>query len=177
MSVSASPSATDDEWDFDRESVIDEENALEGPLPDAVEYDPHAVVGNLQWDEDLTPGPSAPADTPTTSRPPATIQLPWRRPTQTTITPILSAPREDTPLLRKTTSLSFAEPPRPASDGGVLPTITVPADRPSQVLTRRESQLSTRSVGISYRRGSNASRVTKAVQTGQSTYGQTVCRG
>ena len=178
-SVSASASNTDDEFDYyDRGSVIDEENDVEGQdaFPEAVEYDPHAVVGNLQWDEDLiTPGPSSTAaDSPGGQRTFLVPQRPRRHPTQDTVVPrpivSVSAPREDTPLLPKQTSLTFAEPPRPSAGGGdVLPAIAMPIEGPPQTLTRRTSQVSVRS-----RRGSTASKQTKAVQAGQSTFGQTV---
>jgi hypothetical protein len=177
---------SDDEFNYyDRESVIGEEPDAEEPLPDAVEYDPDAVVGNLQWDEDLTPGPST---TATDVSPAARRQFlaharqPVRHPTQDTVTPrsILpadpgSVPREDTPLLQKNTTLTFAEPPAPArlaapADGNdVLPSIAMPIEGPPVALSRRGSQVSMRS-----RRGSNASKATKGVQTGQSTFGQTV---
>ena len=183
--MSASASASDDDFDFyDRDgSVIDEEAAVEEPLPDAVQYDPNAVVGNLQWDEDLTPGPSNTADvSPTTRRqfivPPS---RPARQSTQETVKPHSvrpsgvsadASPREDTPLLPKNTTLTFAEPPpppRPATGNDVIPSIAMPVDGPPVSLTRRASQVSMRS-----RRGSNASKATKGVQAGQSTFGQTV---
>ncbi|GJE86038.1 amino acid transporter [Phanerochaete sordida] len=184
--VSASASATDDEWDdYDRESVIEDEpredRDVEERLPHAVEYDPHAVVGNLQWDEDLTPGPSsAPTDTPSGPRQYVIPPRPARHDTEDTIVPRAASPRyplavsprlarEDTPLLHKATSLTFAEPPRPSADNGVLPSIAMPVDGPPQTLVRRTSQVSARE-----RRGSTGSRAAKAVQAGHSTFGQTL---
>lgn len=171
--MSASASNTDDEFDWDdRGSVIDEEREVGGALPDAVEYDPGAVVGNLQWDEDLTPGPSTTAGARRAFLVP---HPPTRQETQDTVTPRSfapsagSAPREDTPLLQKSTSLTFAEPPRPYTGNDVLPAIAMPIEGPPTTLTRRASQVSARS-----RRGSNASKQAKGVQAGQSTYGQTV---
>ena len=79
------------------------------------------------------------------------------------------AAREDTPLLRKTTSLTFAEPRRPSA-GDVIPGSALPgAEDLPPTLARRASQASTRD-----RRGSTGSRATKGVQAGQSTFGQTV---
>lgn len=165
-----SASNTDDELDiYDRDSAFDEEAELEGPLPEAVEYDPHAVVGNLQWDEDLTPGPSA-VDSPSARHAILIPQRPTRRDTFVPRSLLSSStPHEDTPLLHKPTALTFAEPPRPSTGNDVLPPIAMPVDGPPETLTRRLSQASLRS-----RRGSTTSRMSKAVQTGQSTSGQTV---
>lgn len=183
-SVSASASASGDEWDDDdRGSVIEEEprdaRDVEERLPHTVEYDPHAVVGNLQWDEDLTPGPSsARPDSP--PRQYVIPPRPIRQGTEDTVVPRTASPRfplaasprtprEDTPLLRKTTSLTFAEPRRPSA-GDVIPGSALPgAEVPPPTLARRASQASTRD-----RRGSTGSRATKGVQAGQSTFGQTL---
>lgn len=184
-SISGSPSQDGledtDDIDYEDQSVIDEsidefDDADVGDSPPPTRsYDPNAALGNLQWDEDLTPGPSGAAGD-TRSGQPVFLPVPPRPIRQTTSNTIVASPRndarEDTPLLHKATSLTFAEPPRPAPTGeGVLTPIAMPADGPPATLTRRVSQVSTRS-GV--RRGSTASRVTKAVQAGQSTFGQTV---
>lgn len=169
-----SASATDDEYDgFEEQSVIDEEEAIESPSPSR-SYDPNVAVGNLQWDEDLTPSG---VDIPTTSRPfllPASRQH-VRQVTEETIKPVpRDEAREDTPLLRKTTSLTFSEPTRPDAVGDVLPSIVMPIEGPPMTIVRRGSQVSTQSASHWQRRESTTSRVTKGVQAGQSTFGQTV---
>lgn len=170
---SVSASATDDEFDdFEEHSVIDEEEAVEGPPP-ARSYDPYVSVGNLQWDEDLTPSG---AEFPTTSPRPLLVpvsqpQYHVRQATDDTIRPVpRDDAREDTPLLHKTTSLTFSEPRRGAGDA--LPSIAMPIDGPPATLVRRASQVSTQSAA--QRRGSTTSRATKGIQAGQSTAGQTV---
>lgn len=176
-SVSASPSATDDEYeDFDEQSVFNEDFDDEASTSPTRSYDPDAAIANLQWDEDLTPGPSSFSNTRSAPGPffLPIPQQPIRQTTEETIVPARSEPREYTPLLHKTTSLTFAEPTRRTSDN-VLPVIAMPVDGPPVTVTRRISQASFRGTG--QRRGSAASRVTKGVQVGQSTFGQTVrCR-
>ncbi|KAI0094699.1 transmembrane amino acid transporter protein-domain-containing protein [Irpex rosettiformis] len=190
-SVSASPSQTDldfehDDVDYEEQSVIeesiDEEAGIGIPssTPPPRSYDPNAAIGNLQWDEDLTPGPSTVAVSSGGAHPgflsPAIMPpRPIRHVTDETIVPSpRNNARENTPLLHKVTSLTFAEPRRPAppnaSDGALVP---MPIDGPPVTLTRRVSQVSTRS-GPAVRRGSTASRATKAIQAGQSTSGQTL---
>ena len=188
--MSASPSQTDLEFaddDFEQQSVVEEdveEEAEAEPRPSTPptrSYDPNAALGNLQWDEDLTPGPSSSvggdygARTAFLHPRPRPIQV--RQVTDETIRPSPhneARAREDTPLLHKATSLTFAEPRRPAPTAdGVSAPIAMPVEGPPTTLTRRVSQASTRS-GLAVRRGSTASRVTKAVQAGQSTFGQTV---
>ncbi|KAI0704895.1 transmembrane amino acid transporter protein-domain-containing protein, partial [Cytidiella melzeri] len=182
-SVSASPSLGDDDFvDYEDQSVIDEDNVPDissvlehepGP-PLTRSYDPNAALGNLQWDEDLTPGPSTNVDTHSGAHP---IFLPGphrtsRQVTEDTIVPSRSDAREDTPLLlHRATSLTFAEPQRRPMNEGVLPPIVMPVDGPPQTLTRRLSQVSNRSGG---RRGSTASRANKVAHGGQSTFGQTL---
>lgn len=183
-----SVSATDDEWDdiYDRESFIEEEDYrsdrdVEERLPQAVDYDPSTAVDNLQWDEDLPPRPSAAAtDAPPGPRQYGIHPRHTRQGTEDTIVPLNASPRfalpasprvarEDTPLLRKAISLTFAEPPRPTAGNDVLPSIAMPIEGPSHTLTRRASQISARS-----RRGSTSSKAAKAIQARQSTFGQTV---
>lgn len=177
ISVSASASATEDDWDeFDDDrSVVDMERDVEGPQDGMTRtYDPNAVVGNLQWDEDLTPGPSTSVGSFTAPRR-FLIPMPQhtaRRTTEDTVVPIVARheAREDTPLLHRATSLTFSEPARrDHANENVLPVIAMPIDGPPTTLTRRASQAS-----IRQRRGSAGSRVTKGVQAGQSTFGQTV---
>lgn len=146
-----------------------------------VEYDPNAVIGNLQWDEDLAPGPSSAApDIQPGGRQFVIPPRPTRQGTDDTVVPrrtspkvtLLTSPlvaREDTPLLQKTTSLTFAEPPRPSAENDVLPSIVMPIEGPPQTLMRRASQVSIRE-----RRGSTGSKAAKGVQAGYSTFGQTV---
>lgn len=121
------------------------------------------------WDEDLTPsGPSALTESRPT--PPSIPQPPPRRTTDTTIVPVTRSPAvsEDTPLLHKSISLTFAEPRIPPVNNGT-PT---PADGPPTAVIRRTSYASIHSAGR--HRGSNASRVSKAAEVGKSTFGQTV---
>ncbi|TCD64000.1 hypothetical protein EIP91_004702 [Steccherinum ochraceum] len=169
LSDSISASASGEE-DFDAvDSSYDEEAEAGGVSASRTEtgliHDDSAFTG--EWDEEeedsLTPGPS-------TANTGFLLPVP-EDPATPTAAPKDGA-REQTPLLRKTTSLSFLErtaPPRvksavkPVGDAGL-------AER--SPLIRRTSQLSTRSK-VSVRRGSTGKAV-KVVTTGQSTFGQTL---
>ncbi|CAL1696014.1 unnamed protein product [Somion occarium] len=169
-SVSASNSAASDEElenDIEQGFVVpdidDDFVRTTRPREDGIDYD--AVVGNMRWDEDISPGPPTTRqflvpilDRRETSQSSATIK-PLENP------PVTLEARERTPLLRKRTSLSFQERPsytQPLT--GRLP----PSPRPMPI-ARRSSQLSALS------RISGASVVTaKQLPGGQSTFGQTL---
>ena len=176
---SVSAPQTDEEPDYDEESVFDEDYDVETRAADetVAAGDTNETISNLAWDEDLTPQPLSEGGQPSRGLP--IVRAPQRQFTDRTIvaspSPTAgivipsSRAREDTPLLHKSTSLTFVEPPTRSLDN-VLPSITLPGE-PS-VPIHRPSYGSLRSGD--QRRGSNASRVAKAVQVGKSTFGQTV---
>lgn len=157
--------------------MFDEEHDIETPIPEVNEPSPspsrdddQAVVGELEWDEedsDTTPGPSevdplygflAPrAHTPNLlgSHSPHTHH-------------------ERTPLLRKTTSLSFLEHRGPRQPLDAYRTVAQPIAKDVLQIAkvRRASQLSVAS-RTDARRVSTG-RAPKYIPSGQSTFGQTV---
>ncbi|KAI0079589.1 hypothetical protein K474DRAFT_1617378 [Panus rudis PR-1116 ss-1] len=173
-SVSASNSgASDDgleeEDDIERRSVIDESEEEDLSTPRPPEEQSHDMIGNLSWDEDVPSGLSA-------TRPEGVVPILARRSTEqssATVVPASAAQpttqevQENTPLLHKTTSLSFLATPsysRPA--GSNLPNEEQRVVR--RAVTRRGSQLSAVS------KTSNSSRAAKHLPGGQSTFGQTL---
>ncbi|KAL4243589.1 amino acid/polyamine transporter 2 family protein [Abortiporus biennis] len=125
-----SVSATDDDV-FEEESVIDEEEEVETPhVEDNGGFHYDSVVGNLRWDEDLTPGPSTATTTPQRQ---FLVPKPSRPPSEEGVASPTT--HERTPLLKKTTSLSFLDQPKPHRP---------PA---SVTIARRSSQLSASTFG------------------------------
>ncbi|KAI0932302.1 hypothetical protein AcW2_000971 [Taiwanofungus camphoratus] len=160
-SVFASTSGSDVE-DVEEQLLVEEENQV------VTEAAHTAVITNLQWDEDLIPGPSRDATAPQCQ---FLLPTPRREVSRTPATPTfpIQKAQERTPLLGKATSSSFMERSncRPAN-------IEVPqhveCDVPQQ-LQRRTSQLSSHSVNATGLRP--AGKPTK-VSSGQSTFGQTL---
>lgn len=174
--MSATP--TDDEADYDEEACSDEEDDREPRISvedtGSDEGESSETFDNLAWDEDLTP-----TGQPAVSQAGRLLfpRPPLRRDTDTdrTVVPRPRSPamREDAPLLHKSTSLTFAEPPARAVDGAHPPAAIPEAAGPSvSAVVRRTSYGSIH--GSAGRRGSNASRAAKAAQLGKSTFGQTV---
>ena len=168
LSDSVSASGTSDDEDFlePEEPTIEEDRDAE--IEAAREEQPYdALVSNLQWDEDLTPGPSGQPTAP--SRRP--FLLPQRTSSQATETtarsPAMHTPKaeERTPLLRTPTDKSYLRHPETAP----TTVATLPVEDPAaeRVMTRRPSQLS---VGRTTRRPGGKY---KGI-SGHSTYGQTV---
>lgn len=163
VSASGEEDFDDDNDDDDADFMFDEENqsgVLASPSGRSVPDIDTSVVG--EWDEEdmMTPGPStstaAAATSPFLPSVPEEVGTP---------TPRDVMAHERTPLLRKTTSLSFLErtaPPRAEAGKNAHP----------RVVVRRTSTQSTRSK-VSLRRGSTGKAV-KMLPTGQSTFGQTV---
>ena len=181
-----SASQTDDE-DYDESVLVDEDQDVdvearaataEGTEPEAASYsyDAHDTVRNLSWDEDLMAeqqaafAPSRPLPRSRRIVRPPRIALP-RSGTDMTIVPALHAPdtTEVTPLLHRSTSLTFAEPPREPLLDHTIPAVEGPLS--SMPVGHRPSYSSIRTAD---RRGSNASRLSKAAMLGKSTFGQTV---
>ncbi|KAI0793422.1 transmembrane amino acid transporter protein-domain-containing protein [Abortiporus biennis] len=150
-----SVSATDDDV-FEEESVIDEEEEVETPhVEDNGGFHYDSVVGNLRWDEDLTPGPSTATTTPQRQ---FLVPKPSRPPSEEGVASPTT--HERTPLLKKTTSLSFLDQPKPRRP---------PA---SVTIARRSSQLS--AVSRTSGRKLSTGKIGRYVPTGQSTFGQTL---
>jgi len=114
-SVSASASGTSDEEDFERqgEAPIEEEDDVDIENTRRINQPYDDVVSNLQWDEDLTPGPSRNVGIPTHSSRPFLLPVPSRRSTrdsstsiQTSVTPTPKA-EERTPLLSASNAESY----------------------------------------------------------------------
>ncbi|KAH8100648.1 transmembrane amino acid transporter protein-domain-containing protein [Cristinia sonorae] len=178
-SISASASGEED-FDHD-EAFYDEENEIDGPGPgsppiireESGEYAHEGGELMGQWeddDNDLTPGPStigAGFHLPIPERPTVVPSSSVREAELQTPTPRAEA-REQTPLLRKTTSLSFLERTAPARKKAAVKVKKI-VHTP---LVRRSSELSTRSK-VSLRRPSTA-KASKFGPTGQSTFGQTL---
>ncbi|THH34010.1 hypothetical protein EUX98_g27 [Antrodiella citrinella] len=166
LSDTISNSASGDE--DERESIYDEESQIgadaSGEENGRVEIDT-SITGEWDDDDELTPGPSIDS-----LRPEYLLPVPEEgAATPKAIPAPQDAAREHTPLLRKTTSLSFLErtaPPRAAKVVLKLP------ERASPSIVRRNSQLSTRS-RVSGRRMSTG-RAPKFAPTGHSTFGQTL---
>ncbi len=168
-----------DDGESDDDFVFDEENEIETPIPEATEPSYDAVVGDLEWDEDeLTPSP--PSSTTTTTGPVrefliAPPALTVTRSNSGTKSVVPQVSHERTPLLRKTTSLSFLERPIPRR----VP-ITRAAIPPGDALHvpvvssgRRASQLS--AISRTSTRRVSTGRAAKYLPSGQSTFGQKVC--
>ena len=143
LSDSVSASGTSDDEDFlePEEPTIEEDRDAE--IEAAREEQPYdALVSNLQWDEDLTPGPSGQPAAP--SRRP--FLLPQRTSSQATETPARSpamqTPKaeEHTPLLRTPTDKSYLRHIEAAPTSVAI----LPVDDPAleHTMTRRPSQLS-----------------------------------
>ncbi|TFY68341.1 hypothetical protein EVJ58_g1054 [Rhodofomes roseus] len=165
-SVSASGTSDDEDFLEPEEPTIEEEDAeAEATREEEQPFD--ALMSNLQWDEDLTPGTSG-QPTVLNRRP---FLLPHRTSSQTTAiligAPSSQTPRaeERTPLLRTPTDTSYLRHPETGP-----PSIQTQADRdvlaPGRVMSRRPSQMS---VG----RARQTVGKTKTI-SGHSTYGQTL---
>ena len=168
LSDSVSASGTSDDEDFlepEQPAIEEDQDAEIEAARDEQPYD--ALVSNLQWDEDLTPGPSGQPTVP--SRGP--FLLPQRTSSQATEAPARSPTmriqkaEERTPLLTTPTDKTYLRHPEIAS----TTVATLPVEEPAaeRVMARRPSQLS---VGRSIRRPTGKSKTI----SGHSTYGQTV---
>jgi len=165
-SVSASGTSDDEDLLEPEEPTIEEEDG-EAAVAREEEQPFDALVSNLQWDEDLTPGPSGPPVVPN-KRP---FLLPQRSSSQATATlagtpstPTREA-EERTPLLRTPTDMSYlrhAEVSPPS-----VPILVNGDTLVEQAMSRRPSQMS---VGRSVRRTTSKAKII----SGHSTYGQTL---
>lgn len=166
LSDSVSASGTSDDEDFlepEGPTIQEDQDAEIDAAGDEQPYD--ALVSNLQWDEDLTPGPTIPSGRP--------FLLPQRTrtPSQASKTPPrgpamhISNAAERTPLLRTSTDKTYV----PYTETTAPPVAAIPAGDPAvqRAMSRRPSQMS---VGRTSRRFAGKS---KGI-SGHSTYGQTV---
>lgn len=155
--------AYDDDYYRDEEAEIDYGRVLGGELQQS------PIVGDLQWDEDMTPRASSENESCQGSSPQYDIRQYVSSPTQTP-TPAANA-AERTPLLRKqSASSALRRPSYPSIPSDESTTTIRNTNVPPAALQRRISQLSRRSS-----QQGPISKNNKHVSGGQSTFGQTVC--
>lgn len=167
LSDSVSASATSDDEDYlqPEEPTIEEDQDAE--IEAAREEQPYdALVSNLQWDEDLTPGPVSQPAVPSRRH-----LLPQRTSSQASDTPPRhpamqrSKAEERTPLLRTSPDKTYLSHPETTSGSvAAFPVGTPPVER---AMSRRPSQLS------DVRAARRPAGKFKGI-SGHSTYGQTV---